>query len=274
MVKNTLTFELGGRVDLKDFAEGIDAFRRLVVALTPRNSGVTWIVEDLQAESAVATFRGEADNPSKVERVINDYENIGAALAQHEDLPESNRQVTRAADAIKTLTNTIEYVRFETPDGDYTIYRNGHAPTVSIGAVTGRVQTLSNRGGLRFNLYDTFHDKAVACYLAPGQEELMREAWGQRARVSGRVSREASTGRPTTICSIMNVEILEDVPPGSYRLARGAVPRRPGDMLAEDAIRRLRDAWQQLIRTAAAGPWPLVAASEVGRPAACLAAKL
>jgi hypothetical protein len=247
MAKNTLTFELGGRVELKDFAEGIAAFRRLVAALTPRNSGVTWIVEDLQAGSAVATFRGEADNPSKVERVINDYENIGAALAQHEDLPESNRQVTRAADAIKTLTNTIEYVRFETPDRDYTIYPNGHnlirpAPTVSIGAITGRVQTLSNRSGLRFNLYDTLHDKAVACYLAPGQEEMMREAWGRRATVTGRVSREAPTGRPLAIRQIVDLEILSDSAPGSYRQARGAVPWQPGDRQPEDVIRELRDA--------------------------------
>ena len=247
MAKNTLTFELGGRVELKDFAEGIDAFRRLVTALTPRNAGVTWVVEDLQAGSAVATFRGEADNPSKVERVINDYENIGAALAQHEDLPESNRQVMRAADAIKTLTNTMEYVRFETPDRDYTIYRNGHnlirpAPTVAIGSITGRVQTLSNRSGLRFNLYDTIHDKAVACYLSPGQEESMREAWGQRARVSGKISREGYTGRPTAIRNILGVEILIDTPTGSYQRARGAVPWQPGDMLPEDAIRRLRDA--------------------------------
>ena len=63
------------------------------------------------------------------------------------------------------------------------------APRVSIGAITGRVQTLSNRAGLRFNLYDTLFDKAVACYLALGQEEFMREAWGQRDRVSIKTDR-------------------------------------------------------------------------------------
>ena len=247
MAKNTLTFELGGRVELKDFAEGIDAFRRLVTALTPRNAGVTWVVEDLQSGSAVATFRGEADNLFDVERIVNDYEKIGAALAQHEDLPESNRQVTRAADAIKTLTNTIEYVRFETSEGDYTVYRNGDtpsrpAPTVSIGAVTGRVQTLSNRSGLRFNLYDTLHDKAVACYLSPGQEEIIREAWGRWATVTGRVSRESLTGRPIVIRRIVDVKTLVEPMPGSYRQARGAVPWQEGNELPEDVIRKLRDA--------------------------------
>ena len=247
MAKNTLTFELGGRVELADFANGITAFRRLVAALTPRNAGVAWIVEDLQPGSAIVTLRGESDDPVEVERIVDSYEKIGSALSGHEDLPQSNSRMTNAANAIASLTKTVEYARFETSERDYTIYRNGDhrvrsMPRVSIGAITGRVQTLSNRVGLRFNLYDTLFDKAVACYLAPGQEEIMREAWGKRARVSGRISREASTGRPTAIRNIMNVEILQDSEPGSYRRARGAVPRPPGAMLAEDAIRKLRDA--------------------------------
>ena len=114
--------------------------------------------------------------------------------------------------------------------------------TVAIGAVTGRVQVLSNRGGLRFNMYDTVHDKAVSCYLKQGQEDLMREAWGQRAMVSGEVTRDKATGRPITIRQIMNLEILEETVAGSYHEARGAVPWEPGDALPEDVIRRLRDA--------------------------------
>lgn len=247
MAKNTLTFELGGRVEIAEFADGIVAFRRLVSALTPLHAGVTWVVEDLQPGSAVVTLRGEADDPVAVERIVDDYERIGAALSWHEDLPQPTSRMTNAANAIESLAKTVEYVRFETSERDYTIYPSGDqrvrsVSRVSIGAITGRVQTLSNRAGLRFNLYDTLFDKAVACYLAPGQEEIMREAWGQRARVSGTISREASTGRPTAIRNIMNVEILQDAEPGSYRRARGAVPRPPGAMLAEDVIRKLRDA--------------------------------
>ena len=116
------------------------------------------------------------------------------------------------------------------------------APRVSIGAIAGRVQTLGDHADLRFNLYDTLFDRAVACYLTPGQEEIMRDAWGERARVSGRITREGSTGRPLSIRNIVAVDILQDAEPGSYRQARGAVPRPPGALLPEDAIRRLRDA--------------------------------
>ena len=121
--------------------------------------------------------------------------------------------MSKAAAGIRKLATTVEYVRFETLDNDYTIHGNELSPSrsepvVSIGAVTGRVQTLTSRAGLRFNLYDAVHDKAVGCYLAPGQEELMRETWGRRARVSGSVSREAVTGRPMVVRQVFDVDIL------------------------------------------------------------------
>ena len=247
MAKNTVTFELGGRVEIQDLEKGIIAFRRLISALTPRNAQVSWIVEDLQPGSTVATIRGEAENPAIVEKIVRDYESVGDVLSRHEELSLYRKQVVKAADAIVALAGTVDYVRFETPDDDYMILGNGvqttkTTPSVSIGAVKGRVQTLSNRGGLRFNLYDTIHDKAVACYLSSGQESLMREAWGKLATVSGKVSRDASTGRPIAIRQIMDVEILDDVLPGAYRRARGVVPWHPGYKKPEEIIRELRDA--------------------------------
>lgn len=246
MPKTTITFELGGRIDINEFEKGLSAFRRLINALTPKNKDVTWIVEDLQAGSAIATFRCESD-VFNVERIVTDYEKIGNALAHNENGLPYNRQITNAANAIKALTETIEYVRFQTPDVEHTIYGNGRihirpVTSISIGAITGRIQTLSNRGALRFNLYDTVHDKAVACYLTQGREELMREAWGKRARVSGTITRETNTGKPIAIRQILDVEILQDAPPGSYKRARGAIPWEPGDDMPEEIIRRMRDA--------------------------------
>ena len=246
-ITNTITFELGGRVDLNGFAQGVAAFRRLVDALTPGNAGVVWIIDDLQPGSAVVTLRAETGSDYEIARIIADYENIAAVLAQNEHpLLESGR-VKSAADRIKSLTEFVDYVRFQTAENDFTIYPNGDhraRPTaaVSIGVVTGRIQTLSNRNGLRFNLYDTIHDKAVACYLAPHQTELIREAWGCRAAITGHITREAQTGRPITIRQITDIETLAEPAPGAYRQARGAVPWQPGDLLPEDAIRRLRDA--------------------------------
>ncbi len=245
MAGHTLTFEMGGRVEMGQFQQGIAHFTQLVAALT-QGTGVRWVIEDLHPGSAVVTLRGEAEDAAKVERIVGEYDSIGRALERREDLHYS-LEVNRAAQAVSNLANTFEYVRFETLSGDYTISGNGAEPphralAVSIGAISGRVQTLSNRGSLRFSLYDTVHDKAVGCYLQPGQEESMREAWGRLARVSGSVSRERDSGRPVAVRQILDFEILKDIAPGSYRLARGAVPWKPGDQMPEDVIRQLRDA--------------------------------
>ena len=83
MSKTTLTYEMGGQVELKDLENGITLFTRLVYSLTPR-TGVTWVVEDLQPGSAIVTLRGEADDPAKVESIIDEYEKIGSSLSQRE----------------------------------------------------------------------------------------------------------------------------------------------------------------------------------------------
>ena len=246
MAQNTITFEIGGQVDINQMEQGFTAIRRLIVSLTGK-AKVEWVVEDLQAGSAIATFRGENGNLAVVEKVISEYEKIGKALQDQEAIPVNNKSQLKAVNAVKKLAASVDYLRLETQESNFFVYGNGNIPakpatTVAIGAVTGRVQVLSNRGRLRFNLYDTIHDKAVSCYLRQGQEELMREAWGQRAMVSGYVTRDADTGRPITIRQILDVEILKDAPPRSYLEARGAVPWRPGDMLPEDVIRELRDA--------------------------------
>ena len=246
MAKNTVTFELGGRVDYKVLKDGITAFYDLIAALTGKEE-VSWLVEDLRPGSAVVTLQGESDNPATVERIVDRFGEIGRNLELNEDISDQHRGMVAAVNAIKKLAVSMEYLRFQTPDADYTIYGNGQIPsqpttTSALGAVTGRVQTLSSRGALRFNLYDSLLDKQVACFLASGQEETMREAWGRRVTVSGQVSREVSTGRPVAVRQIVAVDILEDAPPGSYQKARGAVPWKEGDPLPEDVIRRLRDA--------------------------------
>ncbi len=247
MPNDTITFELGGRVAIQKFCDGVGHLKRLVDALT-QGRGVTWVVEDLQASSAITTLRGEAEDGGLVEQIVRDYAEVGSALERHE-IPQDSPQITQAASAIQSFAGSIDYVRFETPENDYTILGNGTGAEhqhrtlqTSIGAVVGRVQTLSNRGGLRFNLYDTIHDKAVSCYLQQGQEELMREVWGKRVTVSGTVSRERHLGRPVAIRHILSIDVLEDIAQGSYHRARGAVLWREGDKMPEEIIRHLRDA--------------------------------
>jgi hypothetical protein len=221
-----ITFELGGRVDIKQMSEGIAAFNHLIEALTGREE-IKWLVVDLQSGSAIATLRPDCENPAVSERIIQDYKNVGKALQNKEEIPGNNR-VKFAAESIRKLVDSVEYLRLGAVGENFYIYENaGSSPkpltATAVGSVTGRVQTLSDRGSLRFNLYDTIHDKSVSCYLTQGQEELMRTAWGRRATVSGRVTREIETGRPITIRGILDVQIQEDC----GRLLSGRPGRRP-----------------------------------------------
>lgn len=246
MSQNTITFEMGGRIDIKQFNQGISACTRLILALTGKEK-VDWVVEDLQPGSATTTWRGEGAAPAVIEGIVRQYEKISKGLANEEDIPVDTKRQRKAVDAVVKVAGSVEYVRLETPESSVIFCGNGAVPTkpattIAVGAVTGKVQVLSSRGRLRFNLYDTVHDQAVSCYLRPGQEELMREAWGQRAIVSGQVTRDAATGRPIALRQISGVEILEDAAPGAYRAARGVVPWKPGDRLPEEVIRELRDA--------------------------------
>ena len=248
MPKDTLTFELGGAVDIRQLEDAISRFHRLVRALTPRNAGVIWFVDDLQAGSAVATIRGEAADHSVVERVVEDYEDIGATLERGASSEKYGRRVSAAVEAVREIIVHAEYVRLATLEGDHVLrgVRHEHerigAATMSIGAITGHVETLSSRGNLRFNLYDLVFDRPVACYLTKGQEERMREAWGKLARVSGQISREPGSGRPIAIRRISSIEVLPEVEPGSFRQARGAIPGHPDYERSEEAIRKVRDA--------------------------------
>ena len=247
MSKNTLTFEIGGLVRIEELEDGISAFRRLVNALTPRNSGVSWVVDDVTMGSVGTTLRGEANNTSVVEEIVNRYESIGDTLQAGDPLSGYSALVVGAAEAMMAITKTAPYVRLATPGYECILSANGieretKEHVASPGTVTGRVETVSSRGRLHFNIYDSVFDKSVSCLLTKGQEEQMRNAWGRRARVSGLVYREASGGRPLSIRSVSRIEILPEVEPGSFRKARGAMPWKaeyePGDVV----IRRLRDA--------------------------------
>ncbi len=229
---------------MRDFARGIDLFARLVNALTSRQK-VTWVVEDLHYGSAMATFRGEAENPALVEEVVAKYSEVGKALEQGLT-PQVNKRAAKAARDVRDFADGCEYLRFETALADYTIVgaarNNQSAPReVSIGSVEGWIQTLTNRGSLRFNLYDTIHDRAVACYLEPTQEDLIRNMWGRRARISGQVSRDSNTGRPLSVRQIVQIAPADRKGTVGYKDAKGILPQPAGNPMPEHIIRQMRD---------------------------------
>lgn len=257
MPKDTLTIALTGEVSLDDLDRAIGRFRGLVDALTSEiaaAAGIRWIVAGLEYGSAMATVRGIPSKPEdyrEVEAVVQAYGAVGRALERHEPVPFSPR-VARSAEQVREIVGKrVQSVRFETADADAVIVaavlpaerrqiRGAGAPAV--GAVEGRIQTVSNRGSLRFTLYDLVDDRAVSCYLREGEEDLLRNLWGRVVVVEGRIKRDPVFGRPASIRDIASVQPRTEPQPGAFRRARGVIPWSPGEPRPEEILRRARDA--------------------------------
>lgn len=168
-----------------------------------------------------------------------------------------SQRVERATRGLLAILPNVESIRFETAE-DEAVLTGGAAQDArqlglglglrapserrrAYGAVRGRIQTLSSRGQLRFTLYDTLRNRAVSCYLAQGQHDLMRHAWDQVALVEGVVTRDAD-GRPLSIRRVTDIHVLAEAGPSDYLQARGALKVDAATPAPEEVIRRLRDA--------------------------------
>ncbi len=228
----------------------MDRFHALIKALASEvspGSQIEWLVEDLWVGSTVARIRGESAEPTVVEPVAEAFLRTGKALADGRRFPYSSRVEKPAQAIVSVINDRIRSVRFETEQDEATVVAQVGArstrPTLgAYGAVEGRIQTLSSRTSLRFTLFDSLHDRAVSCYLAEGQEDLMRDAWDRRALVEGWITRNAITGQPQTVRRVRRVTLLRDAPRGSYVRAAGVLKPVPGGPLPEETLRVARDA--------------------------------
>jgi hypothetical protein len=249
--KDTLTFVLEGEVTLSSYAAAMAEFNALLNNLGKEvggNAGIDWVVDELFAGSAVATFHGLYEDVKVVETVVDAYEVVGDALASGREIPYSEPVRRNAWNLTSLLDGKITSLRFETPAREFIVSSKSKIGEkavpmkYSLGTVKGTIQTLTMRRKLSFTIWDTLFDKPVNCYLKEGEEERMRYAWGKRAVVTGRIGRQSESGRPIVIREVKDIHILENAEPGSYKRARGVLPWSQGDEKPEDVLRRMRNA--------------------------------
>jgi len=259
MGKDTITLALNGdSISLDDFAKAIGGFQELIEGLAldvAPTTKVNWSVLSLEAGSAIATIQGYTEDEERaedVEKIVDAYFDVGRSLHERRPIQHSERVQKAARRLVSVINGRVTSVRFETPTDDIEVShyyeasdgklsRKPHQTQVVFGAMRGRIQSLSNRGGLRFTLYDLIDDKAISCYLPSGSETIMRDAWGRIAIVEGRIHRSSKTGQVSTIRDVSDVRVLPDNKPKEWRDAIGAAPGFLGNTLPEDAIRRARD---------------------------------
>ena len=273
MPDDTVTLALDGDIPLEEFARTMGRFVELVNALSEEvgSPGLDWVVDDLQVGSALATARSPSDTQA-AQKVVHAYTAVGSALENHTPVKVSPR-VRRAANKLVSIQDKrVRAVRFETAEKDSVIPTGQREPprllsppkskattartvmegpsgalavittSPSFGAIQGRIQTLSNRGTLRFTVYDLLYDKAVGCYISEGREQLLRNVWGRLASIEGLVTRDPINGRPLAVRQVRNISLVQGPPDApNYEDARGAGPSLT-KLSPEDAIRRVRDA--------------------------------
>jgi len=248
--KDTLIISLEGEVTLDDFSITMRRFNALVNALTEevaKDVKINWHIEELSAGSATAAVRGVCDNMIFVEKTVDAYEVMGSKLEKGEEIPYPKAVSDKAKEITRVLNGKITALQFSTFERDNIVtsaaLKGGKSQSVkfSIGSIRGIVESLTMRTQLYFTLWDSIFDKAVRCYFTQGKEEIMREIWGKRAVISGRIGRNPETGYPIVVRDIFDVRLLPEIKPGSYRNARGVIPWNDGDEKPEDIIRRLRN---------------------------------
>lgn len=253
MPDRSFSLSIKGDLSLPVLASALADFSNLVVAISQDaapESDVSWFVDDLEAGSLDIAALAKSSDSRALDRIDAEYLSVGRSI-QTANGHLYSESVSEAKDSLAELiSDSAEAMRFETPTGRVTIGDSSHwpdeapdlPPTESKGSVEGTVRSVTSRGGLRFTIYDSLNDSAVRCHLTKGEEEVMREVWQRRAVVDGLVKRDGANGRPLSIRNITSASVVKEPAAGSYRSARGVVPRLPHMARSENVIRRLRDA--------------------------------
>ncbi len=249
MAGDSVTFRIDGELTIEKVADAFSRFGKVLQALErDQLAHVRWVLAGLDYGSAAITARAEPlddDAVAKIATMTEQYLSAGRDVSTGrldgatpllrvvrdltEIADEENRVILETADDELIFTAPVSPVRM--PAGTQT--------TKSLGTVRGRVETLSHRKGLRFTLYELTTDRPVSCYLHADHEDLMRDAWGRIADVTGVVTRDADTGRPLAVRRVMSVDVVTEGEAMGFLRARGVVG---GTEPADAVVRRIRDA--------------------------------
>lgn len=249
MAGDSVTFRLDGELTIEKLANAFTRFRNVLQTLEQDQAAqVRWVLAGLDYGSAAITARAEPldhDAVAKISKMTERYLAAGRQVSSGDF-----DQATPLLRVVRDLTEVVDEhnrVILETAD-DELIFTAPISPgrvtagpqtTKSLGTVRGRVETLSHRKGFRFTLYELASDRPVSCYLQADHEDLMRDAWGHIADVTGVVTRDADTGRPLAVRRVTSVDVVTEGDTMGFLRARGAVG---GTEPAEGVIRRIRDA--------------------------------
>ena len=261
MISKSFTLQLDGDISLERFTAALGAWQSAVTAIG-KNLGSKHIlkieVDELQSGSAIVNIQVTFDGELPAKAFNRDYDRLGAKARGDNvvDFPSYlNNSVKRIQDVASLDADKGITLASETADVLILPVRDSDSSSSSLtsseilaahsetyGVVTGRLQSLSSRSGLRIVIYDDLFDKAVRCTLTEEQHETIRDLWDQEVVVEGFVRRDSRTGRPLSIREVRNIS-QRKVPGDRYAWlkARGAMKNVRPDLSSEELMRLVRN---------------------------------
>lgn len=224
----TITLKLkGDRITAEKLRSSIGAFYGFVDEVASEISGrkkpIKWIVR-IKKGSIVLTNEPELMEDLSPQMQDNIFEKIQTGIDALEKEAERPPFYTDKALEYLEVLASIPQGRSNGLTGiEISIDRDKHSLTKEIllnvdtllgvyskalGSIEGKLQTLSERGGLKFIVYDALTDRGVRCYIT---EELMPDAaraFSKRVYVYGMIHYD-NRGNPKTI-KVEELRIFED----------------------------------------------------------------
>ena len=250
----SITVTLGGDVTLPLFVQALTGISDLlkILAKGAESEATDWVVENLEAGSAIALIRGHGNSveaiTSTTDALIDTIRLVdrGSSAVLDPRAARAAMKITRIVDGV------VPFLSVASGDEEVSILSGENKQgqqrerVSSFGSVTGVVRTLSRTKGLYFTVSDETYNRTVACRFSPDlsatMADTMRELWDRRAVVEGTINRDRRTGRPITVSNVERVTPAPEWEPGAFMRARGVLSVSEETELPEETIRRLRDA--------------------------------
>lgn len=251
---NELTLQLVGNHDIDGFASFITNSRYLIKSLSSsavkghrrQANKLHWYPVSANVNGSIqVTYTAETQNQDSFEQFQDAFFQVGNALRSGDTIDYSH--------AVEKYANSLRKV--VSGENDSLVFMNEELETVikpeyksldkkiaisSYGQVTGKIETISSRHGLRFILYDSFFDRAVTCYVNNEKDEkLLADNFLKVVTVSGLVTRDPENDRPFRVTKINHIAQIKHLA-YTWQDAQGII-QLPKDIAPEEYIRKLRD---------------------------------
>ena len=225
-----ITLRLHGKlITPEDFRKAVQSFTDLILQVTEQISRTgkkpVWNMSVRKGSSVlVARPVPDVETIGRARETIKSVRNgIGLLEKGHADVPHFTQKALIAARGLGELRakpTKLGITIVEVGNGEgakfpvttrtvETVTKEVGAQKSAYGAIEGTLQTISNRAGFQFVVYEALTDRGVNCFVRPDMFRDAHAAFGKRVKVSGLI-RYAKDGKPISI-DVENVRVFKTI---------------------------------------------------------------